>query len=60
MRRFALGLLLGLVIGSAGAASAALIVGDTGYLRGWSVVKEGEEICSEPYIWTASREIECD
>lgn len=60
MRKFLLGLAAGLAIGFAGSATAARLVGDSGYLSGWSVTKEGEEICYMPFVWTATKEIECD
>ena len=60
MKRFLSGLAVGLVVGSAGVALAATIVGSSGYLFGWAVKKDGDEICSSPHVWTATREIECD
>jgi hypothetical protein len=59
MRKFLLGLGCGLAMGAAGTATAAELVGK-GYLRGWSVTKNGDEICYMPYVWTATKEIECD
>ena len=59
MRKFYAGLALGLAIGAAGSAAAAEIVGRTGYLNGWDVVSASRTICSDPYVWTATREIEC-
>ena len=59
MKGFILGFILGATVAS-GAASAALIVGQNGYLTGWSVTKDGEEVRDSPYAWTATREIECD
>ena len=59
MRKFLLGLGCGLAIGTASAATAAELIGK-GYLTGWSVTKNGDEICYMPYIWTATKEIECD
>ena len=60
MRRFILGLGLGVLIGSAGTAIAATIVGSDGYMIGWTVQKDGEAICDDPWVWTGTREIECD
>ena len=60
MRRFIIGLLLGSFIGGTGAALAAIVAGDNGYLIGWSVTKGGETICEDPFVWTGTREIECD
>jgi hypothetical protein len=60
MGRFALGLLVGLALGVAATAHAAIIAGDSGYLLGWSILKDGEDNCSDPFVWTATREIECD
>lgn len=60
MRKYITGFLMGLAIGSVAPAAAAVLVGNTGYLSGWSVTKDGDEICYMPYVWTATREIECD
>lgn len=59
MRIFAAGLLLGLVIGGSATAIAAGVFG-TGALNGWTVTKEGEEVCSDPDVDTSAKEIECD
>jgi len=61
MRPFLIGLLLGFFFGVVIPASAALLVGHTGYLTGWDVVTtSGRTICSDPYIWMGTHEIECD
>ena len=60
MRRFLFGLACGLTIGTVGTATAAHLVGDNGYLVGWTVTKEGDEICDMPFVWTATKEIDCD
>ena len=31
-----------------------------GVLYGWDVVKDGETICYAPYVWSSTKEIECD
>ncbi len=59
MKGFVFGFILGVTVAS-GAASAALVVGQNGYLSGWTVTKDGEEICDSPFAWTAIKEIECD
>jgi hypothetical protein len=59
MRKFMAGLILGLLIGASATAFAAGIFGE-GVLSGWSVTKDGEEVCSDPTVDTASKEIECD
>jgi hypothetical protein len=59
MRKFASGLLLGLLLGGSTAAWAAGVFG-SGSLSGWTVTKEGEKVCSDPGINIASKEIECD
>jgi hypothetical protein len=48
------------LVGMASDAIAARLVGDTGYLFGWDVQVDGETVCSDPYIWVATKEIECD
>lgn len=60
MKKFIAGFLAGVVATLSITALAAKVVGDNGYLLGWSITKDGEEICSDPYVWTSTREIECD
>lgn len=59
-KAFVVGFFAGVICTIAVAASAAKMVGDSGYLMGWDVTVDGEEVCSDPYIWTATMEIECD
>ena len=54
MKRFVAGLLLGLTLGG------AAVVWADGYMFGWEVTKDGRTICEDPYIWRATKEIECD
>lgn len=60
MRKFWLGVAVGLALGTSTTAVAAQLVGDTGYLMGWDVEVNGERVCSDPYVWTVTKEIECD
>jgi hypothetical protein len=60
MKRYLTGFLAGLLFGVAASAYAARLVGGDGYLSGWEVHVDGEEVCSDPYIHVGSREIECD
>jgi hypothetical protein len=59
MWRFVFGLVVGLFLGTAVTTYAAGIFG-SGTLEGWTVTKDGEEVCSDPSVDTASKEIECD
>jgi hypothetical protein len=60
VRRFILGFLLGALLGGVGAAAATGVIGRNGYLLGWSVTKDGDTVCDQPFVWTATHEIECD
>ena len=60
MRKYIIGFISGIVFGAALPAAAAALVGGNGYLHGWDVTKDGETICYAPYVWSGSREIECD
>ena len=59
MRNFVIGLVLGIFLGSSAGALAAGVFG-SGYLSGWSVTKDGKEVCSDAYVYGGSKEIECD
>jgi hypothetical protein len=59
MRRFVMGFVVGLMLGGAGVAVAAQIIGSNGYLVGWDVRVKGQRICSDPFVWVATKEIEC-
>lgn len=59
MRKLLLGMIAGLILGSSLTAIAAGIFG-TGELTGWTVMKDGEEVCSDPSVDPTSKEIDCD
>jgi hypothetical protein len=56
--KFAAGLAIGLMLGMTATAWAAGCFG-TGDANGWTVTKDGEEVCSDPSINDAGKEIEC-
>lgn len=60
MKKFIMGFLAGLATAMAISAFAAKMVGSNGFLSGWEITKDGEEICSDPYVWVSTKEIECD
>lgn len=60
MRKYVTGFVAGLMLGTVVPAAAAQVVGSTGYLSGWTVTKNGDEVCYMPYVWVSMREIECD
>ena len=60
MKRFWVGFIAGIFFGAVTAGTAAVVAGDNGYMMGWEIKKDGEKICSDPYIWTEIKEIECD
>ena len=53
MKKYIVGFIAGLATALVVSAFAAKLVGSDGYLTGWSITKDGEEICSDPYIWTS-------
>jgi hypothetical protein len=59
MAKFIGGVVLGLVLGMSATGWAAGVFG-SGTLSGWSVTKDGEEVCSDPDVDTSSKEIECE
>ncbi len=59
MRTFITGMIVGLVMGSSMGAIAASVFGN-GPLTGWSVTKDGEEVCTDPGADLVNKEIECD
>ena len=59
MRKFAIGLIIGLLFGGSMTAFAAGVFG-SGSLYGWIVTKDGEEVCSDPEVETSGKEILCN
>ena len=60
MNRFAIGLAVGLALGSASVALAYPFAADGDrYETGWTVLVRGEMLCRDPYVRPSEREIEC-
>jgi hypothetical protein len=59
MLKFIAELTLGIFLSLTASAWAAGVFG-SGTLSGWSVTKDGEEVCSDPSVDIGSKEIECD
>ena len=60
MRNFVLGLFVGIGIAAAAGVYAAAVVGGNGWLVGWDVIINNSVVCSDPYVRTGVREIECE
>jgi hypothetical protein len=58
MTRFLAGLTVGLCVGSAAMAIADVFT-ENGVLRGWTVTKDGKDICNDPFVWHRQKEIDC-
>jgi hypothetical protein len=59
MTRFITGMIFGLFLGACATGYAAGCFGHSS-AHGWTVTKDGDEVCSDPNINEASKEIECD
>lgn len=59
MRKFIAGFALGVAVSAAATVSAAQIVGKDNFLLGWTVTKDGEQVCISPWVWTFTKQIEC-
>jgi hypothetical protein len=57
--KFIVGLIIGLTIGMTATAWAAGCFG-SGDAEGWTVTKDGDEVCTDPSIDSKSKEIECE
>lgn len=61
MRSYLIGLTTGLALASGAAYAGGIgIYGGPGYMNGWDIVIEGDTVCHDPYVWPATREIECE
>ena len=59
MAKFFVGVIVGLFLGASATGYAAGVFG-SGTLSGWTVTKDGEEVCSDPSVSTGTKEIDCD
>jgi len=60
MRNFIVGVAFGLMVGIVLPALAQRVIGADGFLMGWDVTFNGRTICRDPFVWTSTKEIECD
>lgn len=59
MRKFLAGIATGIMLTAATTATAAQIVGKSNFLLGYTVTVDGEEVCTSPWVWTFTKQIEC-
>ena len=59
MRKFILGVVLGLAIGITGTAVAADVTGLDSVLVGWEVRKGADVVCKDPWAAVATKQISC-
>jgi hypothetical protein len=60
MSRFVSGVILGVVLGAGVVAWGADTYARQNAMNGWTVEIDGDEVCSNPTMWRATRTIECD
>jgi hypothetical protein len=59
MKKFVWGVLLGLFLG--GAATATAVTSTDGPMLGWTVEDaDGDEVCTDPWMYRAVKTIECN
>ena len=60
MKRFVLGIVVGLLLGSSVVAGYAATTCGSGVLKGWTVRNIGKKVCDDPAVNADMREIYCD
>lgn len=60
MKRFVAGMVLGLLLGTAGASLAVTVTGPNGFLNGWTVTRGREVLCQTPFVHANQQRIDCD
>ena len=59
MRKYLIGFAVGIAVSAASAATAAQIVGNSSYMMGWEVTVNGETVCTSPWAWVQTKQIDC-